>query len=180
LEADDFQGRARIHPSRAPGQRVELIFPSLASLNREERQGLEGIDKDASKDFWCHSFGRRIPSSGAVLTGQTATTATYSFKPVPDASDKDDVKLMRNLRGTVTVAKDRPAILSFALTAPKSFKPVMVARVDTFSMTARCARTSDGRTYVSTFNLRVTGSAMLQSFEQKQSRRHTQLRRVGA
>ncbi|MEL7198672.1 MAG: hypothetical protein AAGL10_10180 [Pseudomonadota bacterium] len=178
ITVDDFTGRARIYPDRAIGKRVAMISPKRTALTSDERKGLKDIDKDASEDFWCHHFAKRIPRKGARLVRQTASTATYRFNPLPDPKDKDDAKLMKHLTGTVTVAKDRPAILSFALSAPKSFKPAVVARVDTFSLKAQCDRSPDGRTFVKTIDLKVTGSAMLQSFEDKQSRRHSALRRI--
>ena len=179
ITVDDFVGRARVHPDRAAGKRVVMIFPEKSGLSSDERDGLKEIDEDASEDFWCHRFAKRIPRSGAQLVRQTATTATYRFNPIPRPNDRDDAKLMEHLTGTVTVAKDRPAILNFTLTAPESFKPALVARVDTFTLKADCAFSPDGRTYVSTFELKVTGSAMLQSFEDVQIRRHSALCRVG-
>lgn len=172
---DDFRGKARIHPSRPKGKRVVLVSPAASALTKPQRRGVAEVDREASKAFWCHSFAKRIPARSARLTAQTDTTATYSFKPIPDAGDAEDAKMMRHLVGTVTVSKAAPAILSFSLNAPKSFKPAFVARIKTFALHARCSRTPDGRTYVSRFDLNVTGSAMMRSFTERQTRIHTRL-----
>lgn len=177
--SDDFRGQARIHPWKPKGKRVVMITPPAGSLTAEQRKGVQEVDRDASKAFWCHSFAKRIPAGTATLTNQTATTATYSFKPLPEAGDADDAKMMKHLVGTVTVSKSRPAILAFALDAPKSFKPVFVARIKTFALRAKCARTPDGRTFVSRFDLKVTGSAMMRSFTERQTRIHTRIARAG-
>lgn len=175
--SDDFRGKARIYPSRAKGKRVVMITPPFSSLDSEQRAGVKEVDQDASKAFWCHSFAKRIPAGTARLISQNATTATYTFKPLPEAGDADDAKIMKHLVGTVMVSKRNPAILSFALDAPKPFKPVFVARIKTFALRAKCSRTPDGRTYVSRFDLNVSGSAMMRPFEERQSRNHTQLAR---
>lgn len=179
ITADDFRGKARIHPNRPKGSRVAMITPAKSALNSEQRQALAGIDAEAEEDLWCHSFAKRIPATGARLFKQTATSATYRFAPLGDPADKDDMKIMRNLIGTVTVSKTKPAIVSFNLDAPKPFKPAIVAKVQTFTMRVRCARTPDGRTYVSRYSFTVAGSAMMQSFEERQVRTHTKLRRIG-
>lgn len=178
--SDEFRGKARVHPSRAKGKRVVMIVPSLSKLDADQLKGVKEVDQDASKAFWCHSFAKRIPARTAKLVNQTGATATYTFKPVHEADDADDAKMMKHLVGTVTVSKSRPAILSFALDAPKSFKPVFVARIKSFALRAGCSRSPDGRTYVSRFDLNVSGSAMMRSFEERQSRIHTQLVRAGS
>jgi len=178
ITVDEFTGRARIYPDRAIGRRVAMISPSRSELTADERDGLRDIDRDADQDFWCHNFAKRVPREGAQLVHQSASTATYRFRPLADPNDRDDAKLMKHLVGTVTVAKEHPAILSFTLTAPESFKPALVARVDTFSLNAQCSRSPDGRTYVKSLDLNVTGSAMFQSFEDRQTRRHSALQRI--
>ncbi len=174
----EFRATARVNPSRARGQRITVLSPAKSEWGKDEKRALADVDKDAGKAFWCHSFAKRIPYQSAKLISQTDKTATYRFVPLPEPGDADDAKIMRNLVGSVVVHKTKPAILKFGLKAPKSFKPAFIARIKTFVLSASCARTADGRTYVSRFELNVSGSAMMQKFTEKETRIHSRLKRA--
>jgi hypothetical protein len=95
---------------------------------------------------------------------ETDTTATYAFQPV--AVDKEDKKVFKHLTGSITVSKQSPSILSLSMTAPKPFKPVVVAKVNSFNMTATCTPGPDGRAYLSRMDMKVSGKAMMKAFDQ--------------
>ena len=89
--------------------------------------------------------------------------------------DEETAKVYKHLTGRVTVSKDAPGILAFEMFAEKPFKPAMVAKIDSFSMKANCARAPDGRTYIQAFALDISGNAMMQPFSQSERREVTNL-----
>ena len=84
-------------------------------------------------------------------------------------------KMMKKLKGTVTLDKSDGSVLAFNMKLPKPYKPAMVAKINSFEMDATCARAPDGRTFVEAFDFKIAGSAMMQSFDEAVSRRITKL-----
>ena len=136
------------------------------------------MDKQAKGDIWCAEFGKMVPEN-AELVSEVNGIASYMLTPQCDPGKKDEVKLMKNLTGTIMIDTVNPAIAGFRMTAPKPFKPAMVAKVDTFDLSVSCDRAPDGRTYAKDFKMSVKGSAMMQSFEEHETRRISGLRQVG-
>lgn len=172
---EDTDVTARIDPSAEAGQRIIVTSPAEAEWSDNFRKELERMDSNTEGDIWCHEFAQMVPMDAHVLD-QSATTSTYAFTPVPEAdADKTEQKLMKQLEGRVTLDKSDGAVLSFNMTLPKPYKPAMVAKINSFAMDVRCARAPDGRTFIEDFNMNVSGSAMMQSFDETVSRTITKL-----
>ena len=168
----------RVDPSAEEGKRITVTSPAPEDWPEEFAEGLAEMDKDVDGNIWCSQFADTIPAS-ATLQEETGTTARYTFTPIPDPADENDAKIMKHIQGTVVIDTREPAILSYQLTAPKPFKPAVVAKIETFDMRVSCARAPDGRTYVQDMSVHVAGSAMMQSFEEKMSRQITALYPAG-
>lgn len=165
----------KIDPSQPEGQRVDLYTPEVSELSDEFREGLEEIDAEADGDIWCTDFAEMVPLDAETVS-QDDGTVTYAFTPVPDAdADKTEQKMMKKLNGQVTLNKTDGAVLAFNMKLPKPYKPAMVAKINRFEMSASCSRAPDGRTYVERFDFDISGSAMMQSFEETVSRQITKL-----
>ncbi len=175
--AREMNAAGRINPSRPAGQRVKVSRPAKSNWTDEFEKAVKEIENDRYKGFWCSEMAKSIPAS-ARLISQTATTATYTFKPLPDPDEKASKKFVKHLNGRVTVDKKAPAILTYSLTAPKSFKPSILARINKFDLQTSCTRAPDGRTYVKSSKVTVAGSALGKSFNEKTTRTHSGLRRV--
>ncbi len=173
----EMNAAGRINPSRPAGQRVKVSRPAKSTWTDEFKKAVKEIENNGYKGFWCSEMAKSIPAS-ARLVSQTATTATYAFKPLPDPEEKASKKFVKHLTGRVTVDKKAPAILTYSLTASKSFKPVIFARINQFDLQTSCARAPDGRTYVKSSKVAVSGSALGKSFDEKTTRTHSNLRRV--
>ncbi|MEP2103130.1 MAG: hypothetical protein ABJP02_06160 [Parasphingorhabdus sp.] len=173
----EMNAAGRINPSRPAGQRLKVSRPAKSTWTDEFRKAVKEIENGRYKGFWCSEMAKSIPAS-ARLISQTATTATYAFKPLPDPDEKASKKFVKHLSGRVTVDKKSPAILTYSLTAPKSFKPSILARINKFSLQTSCARAPDGRTYVKSSKVAVAGSALGKSFNEKTTRTHSALRRA--
>lgn len=172
---EDTDVTARIDPSAEPGQRIEVLSPAEPDWTDAFREDIEKMDARTEGDIWCNEFAQMVPLDASVLD-QDASTSTYAFTPVPEAdADKTEQKLMKKLEGRVTLDRSDGAVLSFNMTLPKPYKPAMVVKINTFAMDVSCARAPDGRTFIEDFNMDVSGSAMMQSFDQSVSRTITKL-----
>lgn len=167
----------RIDPSRPSGKRVTVTRPAKSTWTDEFKKAVKEIENNRYKGFWCSEMAKSIPAS-ARLISQTATTATYAFKPLPDPDEKASKKFVKHLNGRVTVDKKTPAILAYSLTAPKSFKPAFIARITKFNLNTSCARAPDGRTYVKNSKVIVAGSAFGKSFNESTTRTHSRLKQA--
>ena len=108
-----------------------------------------------------------VPENAEQIA-QTETTATYAFAPKPDTdADNIEKKLMKKVKGEITLAKDDGAVMDFSMVLPKPYKPAIIAKINTFNMNATCARAPDGRTYAKDFLFEIDGSAMMQDFAEK-------------
>lgn len=165
----------KIDPSQPEGKRIELYSPSMEDLPKDFREGLEDMDADADGEIWCSDFAERVPNDASV-TEEREASVVYAFSPVPEAdADKNEQKMMKQLDGRVEIDKTDGSVLSFHMRLPKPYKPAMVAKINAFEMSVSCARAPDGRTYVETFDFDISGSAMMQSFDESISRTITKL-----
>lgn len=172
-----IKAAGRIDPTRPVGKRVTVTRPAKSAWTKEFKEAVAEAEKNGDKDFWCSAMFESIPAN-ARLISETATTATYAFKPKLNMENKDDAKFSKNLTGRVTVDKKAPAILSYHLTAPKSFKINLLARINSFNLDLSCARAPDGRTYVKRSEVKVSGSALGKSFSENRLQQHGGLKRA--
>jgi hypothetical protein len=107
---------------------------------------------------------------------ETAAAATYSFTPLPGKQSGQVAAAYKYLKGTATIDKANGAILAYEMTSPKAFKPMPVAKVDKLTMKVACKAAPDGRTYVDSLAFNLKGSAMMQSLDQMETRRITNLK----
>lgn len=180
FESSGVSASGKVDPTQPEGQRITVDSPAREAWPDGFEEDLEELDTDADGDIWCAGFAENVPDA-VTLVEETEQTATYTFVPLPGAdADGTDRKVMKKLIGEITVDKTDPAILSFSMTAPKPFKPALIAKIETFDMRIQCARAPDGRTYVEEMNMAVEGSAMGQSFSESAKQAITQLFPTGA
>jgi len=171
----DLTATGLIDPSQPEGQRIEIYSPSESEWSNDFRDGIAEMDAETEGDIWCADFAEMVPGNVKAVSEDDASV-TYAFTPNPEAdADKTEKKMMKQLNGSVTLAKEDGAILAFNMILPKPYKPAMVAKINRFEMAATCDRAPDGRTYVEQFNFDISGSAMMQNFEESVSRTITKL-----
>lgn len=164
----------KVDQTRPEGARVVAMTPELASLSGDAAKRGERLKSETKGDIWCNSFTESIPP-GAKRVSENASTATYSFTPLP-GEDKNMRAMVKHLTGTAVLDKATGNVLAFELAAPKAFKPAMAAKIDTFSMKVACKAAPDGRSHVDTFTLQVAGNAMMQDFRQSETRKVSNLK----
>lgn len=165
----------QIDPSRPEGERIRVTSPAREDWTKDFEADIKEMDAETDGDIWCTSFAEMVPETASLLSSDEVE-ATYTFVPVPEAdADGMERRMMKKVKGTVTLDAVDGAVLGFNMRLPKPYKPAMVAKINVFEMEARCARAPDGRTYVEDFSIEIAGSAMMQSFEENVTRRITQL-----
>ena len=172
--SDRFQ--MTVDQSRPEGERVIAMTPDPATLTGDAARRAERLQARPGGGIWCNRFMENIPASARRIS-EAAGKATYRFTPQPGPDEDGDIaRAYRHLEGTAIIDTATGYLQRFTLTAPKPFKPVVVAKVDTFSMDIDCAAAPDGRTHIETMRLDLSGSAMMQAFSQTESRRVSILR----
>lgn len=172
---DGIPATARVDPSQPAGERIKILTPTESDWSDTFREELEIRDASAEGDIWCTEFGQMVPMD-AMITAESDTTVTYAFTPVPEPdADRNEQKMMKQLDGTVILDRTDGAVLAFRMHLPKPYKPAMVAKINAFEMDVACARAPDGRTFIEDFKFEISGSAMMQSFEESVSRQITKL-----
>lgn len=175
FETDEYQTRLKIDPSEVEGQRIDVIAPDESEWTDDFRKYINRMDANTEGEIWCQQFAEMVPQD-AKATEQSTSSIAYAFTPVPEAdADKSEQKLMKQMDGTVRLDKSDGAVLSFSMSLPKPFKPMIAAKIDQFEMQVDCARAPDGRTFIQRMNLDITGSAMMQKIKQIEKREITRL-----
>lgn len=172
LKVDDghFRAETQVDPSRPEGDRVMLLSPAAEDLDKEANESFESLkEKTTGEKIWCNSFAENIPKN-AELISESGEAAVYRFQPIGTREDGDMAKAYKHLTGRVTVSKDKPGILAYEMFSEKPFKPMLVAKVDSFNMKVSCDYAPDGRTYVKQMSLDLSGNAMMQPFTQSERR----------
>lgn len=163
----------KVDQARPEDARVVAITPDPSSLDGDAAKRAQRLKTETKGDIWCSNFAANIPA-GAKRVSETPASATYSFTPLP-GEDGEMREIVKYLTGTATIDKASGHILAYELTAPKAFKPAVVAKVERFSMRIACRAAPDGRTHIDTFALDLSGSAMMKPFSQSESRKISNL-----
>lgn len=166
-----------VDPSKPEGKRVIRFSPDPKTLTGDSAKTAERLMARTEGKIMCSEFAANIPEN-AKLSGETDTTATYTFTPVPGPDDGEMAKAYKHLTGKAVIDKLSGNILAYEMTAPKAFKPMTVAKVDRFSFKVACKPAPDGRTHIDTFRFSMAGSAMMQAFEQTETRKVSNLKQV--
>jgi hypothetical protein len=166
--------RMSVDPSQPKGKRVVKFTPAVSTLKGDSAKKADSLVKRTQGDIWCSLFAENIPAD-ARRVSETKTSATYSFTPVPGKSEGQFAAAYKYLNGSVTLDKSSGAILAYEMVSPKAFKPAAVAKVDKLTMKVACKAAPDGRTHIETLAFDLKGSAMMQSLDQVETRRITNL-----
>ncbi|MEM1036217.1 MAG: hypothetical protein AAGI14_05600 [Pseudomonadota bacterium] len=166
---------ATIDPSADVGARINVISPDKSDWPDDLEDDLARMDENADGDIWCKEFADIVPDDATKLS-ETDTTAIYAFTPLPD-EDADDMqrKVMKKVKAEITLAKQDGAVLAYQASLPKPYKPAMIAKVNTLNIDVACERAPDGRTYIQSFLFELSGSAMMNDFDEKSTRTITRL-----
>lgn len=171
--ADQF--RMTVDQSQPNGKRVVKFTPAVSTLKGDAAKKAEKLVKSTAGDIWCSSFAENIPADAKRIS-ETPSAAVYSFTPLPGKQKGQIASAYKYLSARATIDKSNGAILAYEMSSPKAFKPVAVAKVDKLSMKVACKAAPDGRTYVDSLAFDLRGSAMMQSLDQMEVRKISNLK----
>lgn len=165
--------------------RVDLGAPELkqitplhlidASAPGSSFSQLGRLENSLEDGLWCTRFAEDVPEKVEVAS-ETADTITYSFIPrVSEDADGPEKKIGKQMRATITVSKDDPAVLSYSAALRKPVTLFVVFKIKMVETSVECSRTPDGRTYASLFETAYDGAGGGQSGEQRGETRVTAL-----
>lgn len=175
FKSSEMTTTGKVDPSAPEGQRITVYTPAKEDWPEDFEEGVADMDKNTNGDIWCKDFADLVPLDAKQIS-ETTDNVTYTFNPVPpESADGTERKLMKKLEAEITLAKEDGAVLAYTAVLPKPYKPAMVAKINTFRMSAECERAPDGRTYTKQFNFEIDGSAMMQNFSETTSRTITKL-----
>ena len=175
LDDGEMRATGKVDPSQPEGQRIQIYSPDETEWSKDFRARIEELESEVDGEIWCTEFAESIPDDVERLAS-TEDTVTFGFTPQPEEdADGMERKMMKQLEGRVTLAKSDAQILAFSMVLPKPFKPSMAVKMNAFEMRVSCARAPDGRTYNQAFDFNISGSAMMQNFNQSLSRQITKL-----
>jgi hypothetical protein len=170
--------RYSFDPSASGAARIRLISPEESTLDRQTRQSLQRIRRDADGDIWCASAKIR-GSTNMQVVSEDAESITYSFTPSPaQAGGERAAGFVRYLRAQARVLKDTQDVASIRISAPAPFH-ASVARIDRFDMNIRCDVAANGRRFSAETRTHIAGSAIGNSFDESSVQRVSNLRARG-
>jgi len=167
--------RMTIDQSQPSGKRVVRFTPSMSTLKGDSAKKADKLLKRTAGDIWCSSFADNIPANAKRIS-ESPAVATYSFTPLPGGQKGEIASAYKFLKATATIDKTTGAILAYEMSSPKAFKPVPVAKVEKLSMKVACKAAPDGRTHVESLAFNLKGSAMMQSIDQMEFRKISNLK----
>lgn len=167
---EDTQVQGLIDPSAPVGQRIQVTSPDEDSWPDGFAEHIAVLDERTTGAIWCNEFVAMMPTD-AERMGETADGVEFAFTPIPD-NEADDVeeKIFKRLDGRAVIDPETAGLLAYRMSLPKSFKPNMMARINSFDMVVDCTPGPEGLTHIQTFSMNVAGSALGQDFGQTDRR----------
>lgn len=167
---EDTEVQGTIDPSAPVGERIQVTAPAEDSWPDGFAERIAFLDERTTGEIWCNEFAEMIPAD-AERTGETAEGVAFSFTPIPgEEADDMEEKIFKRLDASAVIDPDTAGLLTYRMSLPESFKPNMMARINSFDMAVDCTPGPEGLTHIQTFTLNVSGSALGQEFGQADRR----------
>lgn len=171
VDLDDTEAGSLEYSISAPAEQTPIVtihsFPS--DTDEDDKQEFEEeLNAEADGDIWCDDHNENV-GGPITLVSENDTEAVYSFPANPkNADDKQERKMLERSIVTVTIDKSTKEVSHFSYELTEPFKPVIVAKINTFKMEGTCASHPAGRPVISTVKITVAGKAMGKTFSQTQ------------
>lgn len=167
--------------------RWSLVSPTIDALSEAQRAAWDGMGRERD-DAAAENDTAAVGSGGLVQFGQsgglffgadevemiaggvellssTPTHIMYGFDPYMDSGRVGEIGHF--MRGEISVRLDPPAVEMLRIYAPESFRPIIVARINTFEI--RMDYTADAAMpapVLQQYSLQINGNAAFRQFSQ--------------
>lgn len=115
--------------------------------------------------IWCDDLETRVKGE-VTKAAENEGHVTFTFDPTNPKAEGPQKKVIERSVATLVVDAETERVVSLQYHLPKPFKPMIVAKVNRFSMFGQCTPTSQGRSYFSSIKTDLSFSAMGNTEEQ--------------
>lgn len=157
------QVMTRVDMNKPVGERLQFLSATDDTVVDDVMSSLETEGDEGLGDIWCDQLADRVPSQYSIVNSTDAITV-FEFEPL--AETKEEEKIFPHLRGRITVDKRTGQVIELKLSNTSPFKPSAIAKVRNLQITYSCQRLPNGMMVLKTYSMSVSGSALLQSFEE--------------
>lgn len=166
-----------IDPSAPMGERLTITSPAEDDWSKKFRKRAKSMRKHTDGNIWCQQFSHMVPKD-ADLISETDTTARYAFQPISGDESDDLSEIAEHLDGFITLEKTTGNIYELELTAPKPFKPMVVAKINNFQLKVSCAPAPNGFMRIKHIETMMKGKAMAKSISQHETQTISNLQEI--
>lgn len=148
--------RYQFSPAKTP--RFQIVSANEDMKEKRRNELLEQLE-DEGDDIWCDDMADRVKGNVRTVK-ETPQAVTFAFTPTdPDAEDMER-KMIERTEATITVDRATQTITDFTYTLLEPFKPIVIAKVHSFELKAKCVPAPNGRPYFKTLTIDVDVSAL--------------------
>lgn len=176
---NDIQASAAVDPTRPLGQRLSVYSPHPSKWNSELREAIDTVDQNPLEDFWCSDFLNRVGRDVRAVQ-ETDQHVVFAFSPQPGPDDDaEDRRFLAEMIAHLTIDKRTGRIQTFQVRNRRPFKPMMIAKVESYTLDAHCQVSPDGRPYVANLETHLIGKVALRRVHETEVRHISNLRPAG-
>ena len=176
LEGQDY--RLRYDPRRTEDDGWSVLQPDPETLSEKQLKALSDLrTDDDDNDLFYDDLREDVRELGAA----EETDAHWIYAFIPLGEDKKETEFLEDseMTGRIFVSKETGAITSINMTIGKPFKPAPIAKIRDLEIIQTYAPI-DGvdAPLIASVETKVSGSAMFQSFDEKEAVTFSNFERV--
>lgn len=173
---DDIEAIASVDPTQPIGKRVIVWSPPASTWGKDIKSAVENLEAAPMEEFWCSDF-LALVGPDAKLVSETDNEAVYAFSPQPTPEDdKIDRRFLSEMLAQLTIDKRSAQIQKFEMHNRRAFRPVFIAKVESFLLEAKCQPGPDGRHYIAHFETNLVAKIALKKVRERERREISGLR----
>jgi len=165
IQSSKINWRTHFDPRTTP--HLQLVQPTRASLNNDQRRAFDDAAHRMDGVSWCASAEMGYIANVRLLR-EDADSATYAFQPTRDSIRSEQARTFaEHLRGEFTLTKTNPDIARVHIYAPAPFSPALLVNLTRVDITISCASAPNNRRFAAETVTEIAGSALGQAFTER-------------
>lgn len=172
---ENMQASFSVNPSEPEGRRVTLHSPPSSDRSSDVTKEMREFESAPMEEFWCSDFLSLVgPDVELISENDRDEVLAFTPRPSPD-DDQGDRRFLSQMTARLTLEKATANVRGFEMWNRRTFKPVLIAKVTTFRLSARCAQSPDKRAFVAELESKIEGSIAFKRFKEHELRYITNL-----
>ncbi|MBI3437648.1 MAG: hypothetical protein HY054_03165 [Proteobacteria bacterium] len=165
VQSAKLNWRTHFDPRSTP--HLQLVQPTLASLNNDQRRAFDDAARRLTGVSWCASTEMGHITNVRPLR-EDSDTITYAFQPTRDSIRSEQARAFADrLRGEFTLTRSNPDIARVHIYAPAPFSPALLVNLTRMDVAITCVVAPNNRRYASETITEIAGSALGQAFAER-------------